>query len=86
MVREGAVGSGRVTVVRGWRWVWCHRCHVVWLRWDEECGWVVVAEGEVEGVGIHCKCHLRKWIWRLKVVWDRVWCEVQRKLRHAGGS
>ena len=71
-------------MVRGWRWVWRHRCHVMWLGWDEECGLVGVAEGEAEGVGIHCKCHLRKWNWR-RVVGDGFWHEVQRGLRQPEG-
>ena len=31
------------------------------------CGVFEVADGEAEGVGIHCKCHLRKWILKLFV-------------------
>ena len=85
MVREGAVGSRRVTVVRGWRWVWCHRCHVMWLGWGLECGCLRVADSEAEGVGIHCKCHLRKWILRLIIFGGRVWCEVRRGLRQPEG-
>ena len=27
--------------------------------------WLRVADREAEGVDIHCKCHLRKWIWKL---------------------
>ena len=35
---------------------------MLWLGWGLECGGLGVAEREMEGVGIHCKCHLRKWI------------------------
>ena len=45
-----------------------------------------VAEGEVEGVGIHCKCHLRKWIWKLGVwVGSEVRREVRRGLQQPEG-
>ena len=42
--------------------VWWVGGVVVGLGWGWGCAGLGVAEGEAEGVDIHCKCHLRKWI------------------------
>ena len=79
------VGSGQVTVVRGWRWVWRHRCHVMWLMlglgvWLV-CGWLkgkrkalASIASVISGSGSASQTH-----------GYRVWCEVRRGLLQPEG-
>ena len=42
MVREGAVGSGRVMVLRRWRWVWRYRSVAEVVAWVASGVWLVI--------------------------------------------